>query len=196
VSIRTAEAKISTSQFENATHVIYIFSGCSKLAILDLSEEQSSLAANALVRNLVEAGKVDEGEIDAIGYGVDVAEEKLVAKTMQDIVERWGRIDCLVTSAGESRRRRGCFAPRSIRVRLLSACRTRFTVRFIRQASCKTFQRWSAILLLLETEDSQSIDILSYNVYLSTDVLRNASSCSMTLTCMARTFALVRPRGT
>jgi hypothetical protein len=42
--------------------VIYIFSGCSILAILDLSEEQSSLAANALVRNLVEAGKVGLGE--------------------------------------------------------------------------------------------------------------------------------------
>lgn len=50
---------------------------------------------------MVDAGKAEKGEIEAVGYGVNVADEAAVAKTMDAVVGRWGRIDCLVTSAGK-----------------------------------------------------------------------------------------------
>lgn len=80
----------------------HIRRGCSKIAILDLSQEHSSLAATSLVETLVKAGKAEAGEIDAVGYAVNVADEVAVSKTIEAIAGRWGQIDCLVTSAGMS----------------------------------------------------------------------------------------------
>lgn len=76
--------------------------GCTKLAILDLSEEQANAAGNALTQKLVAAGTADLDEIKAVGYGLDVSNEQSVKQAMDAVVARWGRIDCLVTAAGKT----------------------------------------------------------------------------------------------
>lgn len=45
-------------------------------------------------------GQVQEGEVDAIGVECDVSSETAVKTAMAQIVDRFGRIDCLVASAG------------------------------------------------------------------------------------------------
>lgn len=74
--------------------------GCSKLAILDLNEEQASAAGIALVQQIEAAGTAAKGEIETVGYGLDVSNEQSVVNTIKSIVDKWGRIDSLVTAAG------------------------------------------------------------------------------------------------
>ena len=83
-----------------APSLFSVHSGCSKIAILDLNSEAAAKAADDLVEKLVVAGVAEHGEIDAVGYGLDVSNEESVIATMDAVVARWGRIDCLVTSAG------------------------------------------------------------------------------------------------
>lgn len=45
-------------------------------------------------------GEVQPGELDAVGYGCNVADEDAVKKVFADIKARWGRVDILVTAAG------------------------------------------------------------------------------------------------
>lgn len=47
-----------------------------------------------------EHGGVKVGDIDAVGYACDVSDEDAVIDTFERIVDRYGRIDVLVTAAG------------------------------------------------------------------------------------------------
>jgi len=58
------------------------------------------LAESNLTDWFVRQGLADASEIESIGYGVDVADEASVKLVLADVARRWGRIDCLVTSAG------------------------------------------------------------------------------------------------
>jgi NAD(P)-dependent dehydrogenase (short-subunit alcohol dehydrogenase family) len=49
----------------------------------------------------VHDGQVKDGEVQAIGIECDVSSEMAVKKAMAEILEKFGRIDSLVASAGE-----------------------------------------------------------------------------------------------
>lgn len=49
----------------------------------------------------VNNGQVQEGELQAIGIECDVSSELAVKSAMTEVVERFGRIDSLVASAGK-----------------------------------------------------------------------------------------------
>ena len=70
------------------------------MAILDLSQEEVDQASQELIQSFLDAGQIQHGEIECIGLGLDISEEQSVKDAMNDIVQRWGKIDCLVASAG------------------------------------------------------------------------------------------------
>ncbi|PWN42717.1 NAD(P)-binding protein [Ceraceosorus guamensis] len=78
----------------------FIESGADRLAILDLDARQSQDAAEDVLKWFEENGQAFKGEIEVQGWGVNVADEESVARTMQDIRRKWGSIDVLVNSAG------------------------------------------------------------------------------------------------
>ena len=49
----------------------------------------------------VNNGQVKEGDIEAVGMECDVSSEIAVKATMAQVIEKFGRIDSLVTSAGK-----------------------------------------------------------------------------------------------
>ncbi|KAL7414312.1 hypothetical protein BDY24DRAFT_386501 [Mrakia frigida] len=78
----------------------FVECGSNKVAIIDLSEDDSKRAATEMTDWFVGQGEVKAGELDAVGYGCNVADEEAVKKVFADIKARWGRIDILVTAAG------------------------------------------------------------------------------------------------
>ncbi|KZS90003.1 NAD(P)-binding protein [Sistotremastrum niveocremeum HHB9708] len=78
----------------------FVQSGCNKLGIVDLREDQAQEAAKALINDLETTGEIAPGSVDAFGYGCDVGSETSVKKVFQDVSDRWGRVDCVVASAG------------------------------------------------------------------------------------------------
>lgn len=75
-------------------------SGANALAIIDLDLETSKQAAKDVEEWFVEHGGAKKGEVQAIGLGCDVSNEEQVQAAMQAVVDRFGRIDVLVTAAG------------------------------------------------------------------------------------------------
>ncbi|SCV73749.1 BQ2448_6179 [Microbotryum intermedium] len=75
-------------------------SGSNAIVILDLDQGLAETAAKDLVDWFEEHGQAEKGEISAIGLGCDVADEKNVQDCFAKIVEKYGRIDVLVTAAG------------------------------------------------------------------------------------------------
>jgi len=78
----------------------FVESGSNAIAILDLSESEATKAASDLVQWFEENGETSKGEISAIGLGCDVSNEDDVKAAFEQIVEKFGRIDTLVTAAG------------------------------------------------------------------------------------------------
>ncbi|PWN88892.1 NAD(P)-binding protein [Acaromyces ingoldii] len=79
----------------------FIESGASKLAILDLSAEKATAAADEAQRWFEDAyGGGGGAELDIVGVQCDVADEASVAAAMDDVHKRFGRIDVCVNSAG------------------------------------------------------------------------------------------------
>lgn len=75
-------------------------SGANSIVILDLDEAQAQHAAVDLVAWFEEHGGAKKGEISAIGLGCDVGNENAVKSVFGKIVEKYGRVDVLVTAAG------------------------------------------------------------------------------------------------
>ncbi|KDE06449.1 gluconate 5-dehydrogenase [Microbotryum lychnidis-dioicae p1A1 Lamole] len=75
-------------------------SGSNAIVILDLDQGLAETAAKDLVDWFEEHGQAEKGEISAIGLGCDVADEKNVQDCFAKVVEKYGRIDVLVTAAG------------------------------------------------------------------------------------------------
>lgn len=51
---------------------------------------------------LVESGEVEKGKLDVVGISCDVSSEKSVQDAFGNVLSRWGRVDSVVASAGES----------------------------------------------------------------------------------------------
>jgi len=75
-------------------------SGANALAIIDLDEATSIQAARDVEDWFTEHGGAKKGEVQAIGLGCDVSNEEQVVKAMQTVVDKFGRIDVLITAAG------------------------------------------------------------------------------------------------
>lgn len=75
-------------------------SGASQVAVVDLDEGHAKEAAADIEKWFVEHGEAEEGEIQAIGIGCDVSKEDHVTRAMDQIIEKFGRVDVLVTAAG------------------------------------------------------------------------------------------------
>ncbi|GAA6017623.1 hypothetical protein JCM10207_001227 [Rhodosporidiobolus poonsookiae] len=75
-------------------------SGSNAVAILDLDGKMAEDAADDLVKWFEEHGQAEKGEIEAIGLGCDVSNEKQVQECFQKVVDKFGRVDVLVTAAG------------------------------------------------------------------------------------------------
>ena len=75
-------------------------SGADALAILDLDAAVSQEAARDVETWFTEHGGAKKGEVQAMGLGCDVSNEEAVRDSMQKVVDRFGRIDVLITAAG------------------------------------------------------------------------------------------------
>jgi len=78
----------------------FLESGCTSLAMIDLVKADAETAAADLVASFVNNGQVEEGEVTAIGVECDVSSEMSVKVAMGEVIEKFGRIDTLVASAG------------------------------------------------------------------------------------------------
>ncbi|KAI5474749.1 D-arabinitol dehydrogenase [Pseudohyphozyma bogoriensis] len=75
-------------------------SGSNAVVILDLDQTQAETAAKDLEDWFVEHGQAKAGEISALGLGCDVGNEEDVQRCFKTVVEKYGRVDVLVTAAG------------------------------------------------------------------------------------------------
>ncbi|MBT30609.1 MAG: D-mannonate oxidoreductase [Thalassobius sp.] len=68
----------------------YLSENGAKIALLDLKAEPAEAKANEL----------NEAGGDAIGLAANVLEKENLEKVNEQILEKWGRIDCLINAAG------------------------------------------------------------------------------------------------
>ncbi|EJU00718.1 NADP-binding protein [Dacryopinax primogenitus] len=78
----------------------FVESGCSKVAIIDLRQEDADKAAAQLVSDFESQGQVEKGEIECIGLGCDVANEAAVQAAFNTIVQKFGAVHAVVANAG------------------------------------------------------------------------------------------------
>ncbi len=78
----------------------FVESGANQIVILDLDQKQAEVAADELVAWFEENGQVKKGEVSALGLGCDVSKEEQVQACFKAVVEKYGRVDVLVTAAG------------------------------------------------------------------------------------------------
>ncbi|KAG5647312.1 hypothetical protein DXG03_000850 [Asterophora parasitica] len=74
-------------------------SGCTSLAVIDLKASEAQQAANELTAYAVDGGGHVE-DINFIGIECDVSSELSVQKAYAQIIQKFGRIDSVVASAG------------------------------------------------------------------------------------------------
>jgi NAD(P)-dependent dehydrogenase (short-subunit alcohol dehydrogenase family) len=65
-------------------------SGANAVALIDLNKKDAEEAAKDLVDWFVKHGEAKEGEIQAVGYGCDVANEQSVKDTFASIEKDFG----------------------------------------------------------------------------------------------------------
>ncbi|QRW16485.1 Enoyl-(Acyl carrier protein) reductase [Rhizoctonia solani] len=83
----------------------FVESGCTKIVLMDLKQEEAQKAADDLVEWF---GKLDPNHIfprvylrvTAIGIGCDVSNEDSVKEGFGQVVSRFGKVDAVVASAG------------------------------------------------------------------------------------------------
>ncbi|KDN37043.1 hypothetical protein RSAG8_10396, partial [Rhizoctonia solani AG-8 WAC10335] len=78
----------------------FVESGCTKIVLMDLKQEDAQKAADDLVEWFVEHGDIQRGKITAIGIGCDVGNEDSVKAGFAEVVNRFGKVDSVVASAG------------------------------------------------------------------------------------------------
>ncbi|BGP09883.1 hypothetical protein NBRC10512v2_005731 [Rhodotorula toruloides] len=97
---RTLASFSMTDKLGNLIARTFAESGSNAIAILDLDKEMAEQAAVDLVSWFEEHGEAKKGEIKAIGLGCDVASEESVQECFKTVIDKFGRVDTLVTAAG------------------------------------------------------------------------------------------------
>ncbi|BGP72109.1 hypothetical protein NBRC10513v2_005497 [Rhodotorula toruloides] len=97
---RTLASFSMTDKLGNLIARTFAESGSNAIAILDLDKEMAEQAAVDLVSWFEEHGEAKKGEIKAIGLGCDVASEDSVKECFKTVIDKFGRVDTLVTAAG------------------------------------------------------------------------------------------------
>jgi len=78
----------------------FVDSGCTKLAVLDLKEDEARTAAEELLTYTTTKFGLKAEEVQLIGIGCNVASEADVQTAYGRIIDVFGRIDVVVASAG------------------------------------------------------------------------------------------------
>ncbi|KZP01118.1 NAD-binding protein [Calocera viscosa TUFC12733] len=78
----------------------FVESGCSKLVIIDLRQEDAERAATELVADFENQGEIEKGEVECLGLGCDVSDEAAVKAAFAEIVQKFGGIHAVVANAG------------------------------------------------------------------------------------------------
>lgn len=78
----------------------FVESGSDRIVIMDRDGDMAVKAAKDIEQWFVKHGQAKKGEIEAVGMGVNVADETSVRNAFDEVVKRYGRIDVLVTAAG------------------------------------------------------------------------------------------------
>jgi len=78
----------------------FVESGCTRMAILDLKGSEAKAAATELVASACVNSDMNPSDFDVIGVECDVSSEHSVQKAYQETMDRFGRIDSVVASAG------------------------------------------------------------------------------------------------
>ncbi|CAE6457991.1 unnamed protein product [Rhizoctonia solani] len=78
----------------------FVESGCTKIVLMDLKQEDAQKAADDLVEWFVQHGDIQRGKVQAIGIGCDVANEDSVKAGFAEVINRFGKVDSVVASAG------------------------------------------------------------------------------------------------
>ncbi|KAF9256831.1 NAD(P)-binding protein [Marasmius fiardii PR-910] len=78
----------------------FIQSGCTTLAIVDLKESEAKQAAEELTSMARVNSDANPEDVKIIGVECDVSSEISVQKAFAEVVQTFGRVDCVVASAG------------------------------------------------------------------------------------------------
>jgi len=78
----------------------FIESGCTQVALVDLKEEEAEAVAHDLTNEFVQNGQFKAGELKIVGVGCDVSSERSVQKAFGTVMDKFGRINSVVASAG------------------------------------------------------------------------------------------------
>ncbi|KAI5454703.1 hypothetical protein NCC49_003591 [Naganishia albida] len=75
-------------------------SGATQVAILDLRKEDAEKAGKEMVAKFEESGEFPKGQLQVLPVGCDVSSEESVQEAFAEIKQKFGKIDCVVNSAG------------------------------------------------------------------------------------------------
>ncbi|GHJ85700.1 hypothetical protein NliqN6_2102 [Naganishia liquefaciens] len=78
----------------------FMESGATQVAILDLRREDAEKAGTEMVAKFEASGEFGNGELEVLPVGCDVSSEESVQRAFEEIKARFGRVDCVVNSAG------------------------------------------------------------------------------------------------
>ncbi|KAF7980623.1 hypothetical protein HWV62_37414 [Athelia sp. TMB] len=78
----------------------FVNAGCTKLAILDLKEQTAEDAARQLLTEVTSSGCRLPEEFQFLGLGCDVSSEASIHSAYKTTMEKFGRLDSVVASAG------------------------------------------------------------------------------------------------
>ncbi|KAJ9108919.1 hypothetical protein QFC21_000240 [Naganishia friedmannii] len=78
----------------------FMESGATQVAILDLRKEDAAQAGEEMVAKFEQAGEYQKGELEVLPVACNVSSEESVKQAFAEVVQRFGRVDCVVNSAG------------------------------------------------------------------------------------------------
>lgn len=78
----------------------FIKSGCTKVGVVDLHQDDADAAAKSLIEEFESSGEIEPGSLQVTGIRCDVSNEDSVKDAFGHAKEKWGRIDCAVACAG------------------------------------------------------------------------------------------------
>lgn len=78
----------------------FVRSGCTNMAIVDLKQSEAQDAAQELVASACLNSDLSPSDFNVVGLECDVSSERSVQKAFAETIDRFGRVDSVVASAG------------------------------------------------------------------------------------------------